>query len=497
MSKVTFIFNQTKLTIQCNTNDKMENICLKFASKVGNDINKMNFLYKGENINLNLTFEEQANLIDTNRKEMNILVYEKNNIFPNKNDLLFKSKEIICPKCYENCLFDIKKYKVNLYGCQSGHETKSIGLKEFTNTQKINKLKLVCNNCNNKNNSVSKDSKIFYCLDCKQNLCLLCNSIHNKNHNRIDYNDKDYICNKHNDSFYSYCKQCKTNLCLSCDSAHKNHKIILFRDIFPNIKEIEEEMNKFKEVYYAFKNNITKIIKILNTIIDNYEEYYNIISNIINNFNVKRKNYNALINVNEARKLMNIKNNFEEIINGNIINVKFNELFNIYNQMEFNILLYINEDLNEDEILEYKECFDTFDVNDCGLIDANELINISDSIIKDKKKKEAFVNNIKNFIKKKNNNLVNFEEFLKIISYDDKNTTIDYSSPEILREIFNIFIEENNKDRIDIKTFSKKAREMCPKLNDEEFYKVINEADKDKVGKLTYDEFCIVMKKIT
>lgn len=86
---------------------------------------------------------------------------------------------------------------------------------------------------------------------------------------------------------------------------------------------------------------------------------------------------------------------------------------------------------------------------------------------------------------------------MKIISYDDKNTTIDYSSPEILREIFNIFIEENNKDRIDIKTFSKKAREMCPKLNDEEFYKVINEADKDKVGKLTYDEFCIVMKKIT
>ena len=332
---------------------------------------------------------------------MSILVYEKNNIIINRDDSLYKSKEIICPKCYENCLFDIKKYKIKLYGCQSGHETKNISLKDFTNTQIINKSKLLCNNCNNKNKSVSKDSKLFYCLDCKQNLCLLCNSIHNKNHNRIDYNDKDYICNKHNDSFYSYCWQCKANLCLSCESAHKSHKIILFRDIFPNIKEIEEELNIFKELYHTFKNNITKIIKILNTIIENYEEYYNIISNIINNFDVKRKNYNILRNINEAQKLMNVKNNFEEIINGNIINVKFNELFKIYNQIEFNILLYINENLNEDEILEYKECFDTFDTNNCDLIDANEIINVSNSIIKDKKKYETYVEDIRNLIKKK------------------------------------------------------------------------------------------------
>ena len=86
---------------------------------------------------------------------------------------------------------------------------------------------------------------------------------------------------------------------------------------------------------------------------------------------------------------------------------------------------------------------------------------------------------------------------MKILTYDDKNISIDYSSPEILREIFNIFISEDNKDRIDIKRFSQKAREMCPKLNDEEFYKVINEADNDKDEKLTFDEFCIVMKKIT
>ena len=64
MSKVIFNYNGINTIIQCETNNKMEDICKKFIGKTRIDINQIYFLYNGNEINLNMTFYEQANNID-------------------------------------------------------------------------------------------------------------------------------------------------------------------------------------------------------------------------------------------------------------------------------------------------------------------------------------------------------------------------------------------------------------------------------------------------
>ena len=97
MSKVIFSFNGIQTIIQCLKEDKMKDICQKFTSKIDIDINSIFFLYGGNKLNLELTFQQHANSFDKNNNQMNILVYKYDN-----NDVL------ICPKCGEKLKFDKK-----------------------------------------------------------------------------------------------------------------------------------------------------------------------------------------------------------------------------------------------------------------------------------------------------------------------------------------------------------------------------------------------------
>ena len=90
MSEAKIIFNLEgiKITIQCSQEDKIKDICQKYATKIECNINSLLFLYGGNQMNMELKFKEQANLIDRNNKEMNILVYKKENddfIYPHCN----------------------------------------------------------------------------------------------------------------------------------------------------------------------------------------------------------------------------------------------------------------------------------------------------------------------------------------------------------------------------------------------------------------------------
>ena len=104
MSKVIFTFEGMQTTIQCSRNEKMKDICQKFSNKSGMEINKLFFLYGGDQINNENTFEQQANALDKERNEINLLVFEKSN--QNLNQGKVKSKDIICPQCFENCLIN-------------------------------------------------------------------------------------------------------------------------------------------------------------------------------------------------------------------------------------------------------------------------------------------------------------------------------------------------------------------------------------------------------
>ena len=101
MTKASVIFNfqGTDILIQCSQEEKMKDICQKLATKIERNVNSLVFLYGGSNLNFQLSFKDQANIIDKERNEMKVLVY--------KNE----SDELSCPKCGEK--INLNSEKIN------------------------------------------------------------------------------------------------------------------------------------------------------------------------------------------------------------------------------------------------------------------------------------------------------------------------------------------------------------------------------------------------
>ncbi len=74
-----------------NIKKTMKEITQNFSNKTTKNSNNSVFLYGAENIKPNLTFENQANQIDKNRLQKNVLVYESKNIVDNDKYLRNKS----------------------------------------------------------------------------------------------------------------------------------------------------------------------------------------------------------------------------------------------------------------------------------------------------------------------------------------------------------------------------------------------------------------------
>ena len=194
----------------------------------------------------------------------------------------------------------------------------------------INISKIICQNCENYNKG-SVHNNIFYrCNNCKKDLCPICYSNHDKNHNIINYDDKNYICEKHNMIYMAYCNDCKQNICMYCEQNHDNHNIINYGKLIPN--KNDDILKKLEEKKINLDNDINEIIIKLNKVKGNYENYYNIIKNIYNNFNKEKINFEILYNINNINN-NDIMKDIDNIINDNNIENKFNKIMNIYNKM--------------------------------------------------------------------------------------------------------------------------------------------------------------------
>ena len=195
MVEIVFSYDTVETIIKSSAHEKMENIINQFKNKIAKD--NFLFIYGGKMVNEELTFEQQANELDKARNKMNILVYDNFNTIVKEK--IITSKESICPDCGENILVKIKDYKLN-YECKNNHVKGKILLKEYEESQKINLSKLLCHKCL-KSSSKIFNNQFYFCSTCGFNLCPLCKSIHDNNHNVIIYDLKNYFCKKHNDSF--------------------------------------------------------------------------------------------------------------------------------------------------------------------------------------------------------------------------------------------------------------------------------------------------------
>ena len=316
MPEVVFSYKGQEIHIQCDSNEKLKDIINRFATKIQIDISKIYFLYGGKNINKELEFNQITNKEDKQRMKINILVNEINN--PILNDVIIHSKDIICPICQEICFINFNNYKINLNNCPNKHNN-NILIENYNNTQKINISKIICGLCKIKSKAETFENKFYKCFTCNINLCPLCETKHDKKHNILNYDKKDYKCNYHNEKYSKYCFDCNKNICVECQKEHKNHKSIYYGDIIPNDIEKTKEFSNYIE---KLNNNIDLIINKLVKIKDNIKLYFDMNNSyIINN---KNKNYQTLKNINEFINYNNIiMEDIKEIVSDNDINNKF------------------------------------------------------------------------------------------------------------------------------------------------------------------------------
>ena len=265
MAEVIFNYEGTKINIPCSVNEKLKVIINRFLNKIKDNKYNINsiYLYNGDEIDIELTFNEQANDIDKNTKKMNIVVTNNNNtdFYLNENKQTI-STDIICPICKENIFIDIKNFKINLTGCKNNHYQNYILLNLFEESQKIDLSKISCDICNKSNKKKTHNNEFYICNTCNKNLCPLCKTVHNKEHSIINYDNKNYICKEHNESFNKFCETCNENICIICENAHIKHKIFEFGKILIDKKDLTDTLKNLKHYIDKLKYRINLYIEV-------------------------------------------------------------------------------------------------------------------------------------------------------------------------------------------------------------------------------------------
>ena len=396
--QIEFTLNGVKTTIECKADEKMKDIFKTFKLKVNAQDKLLLFLYNRIYIRNEeeKTVNEISNKEDKTRSKINILVNEtKDQPIPQLQDCIIKPNNIICPECYEDTKFTIEDYVINLSGCKNNHDIDNIFLDKFDSTQNINISKIICQDCKKFNKGNVFNNEFFRCNKCKKNLCLKCFIKHDKNHKIINYDDKNYICEQHNEIFNAYCKKCQVNICKKCkedigkkcNSIHdeNNKNIINYDELYPKDEKIVDILKQLEEANNILKNDINTIKEKLNKIKENFEIYYNINKNIFNNFNKNKEkvNYNILNNVNQIINVKTLKiiKDIKNISNTNNIHDKFKSLINIYNLMTSKNAISIAYNFDKDDN-DRKLFGDEFIKNNnkiCKMIINNTKYNLDDN----------------------------------------------------------------------------------------------------------------------
>ena len=290
MIEIEFNNNQFITIIQAKMDDLFQDVINKFIQKSLLEPDSVNFIVNGKIVNPNESVESHMSNLDKENKNMKILVSMIEKDDPNKKQVIIKSKDIICPQCKEPCRITTDNYKIKLFECVNNHITENIKFIDFDNTQKINESKIICDQCKFKNKGNCPKNEFYRCLTCKLNLCLLCKSNHNPKHNIILYDQRNYICQIHNEPIIKYCKQHKKNICFACEE-HEEHDSIFLGNLKSNIKEKKKILNEFKVNIDSINKIIKEVIDKLNGFKEYINKFYEINNNIIENYDVKKRNF--------------------------------------------------------------------------------------------------------------------------------------------------------------------------------------------------------------
>ena len=352
MASLNFECSGTLQVMQCKLEDKMKDIFDKYCFKTQRDRNSIYFLYSGERIEEEKLLSEVIGNNIENAQDIKILVCSTN--APTIEHKIEQSRFIRCPECGEGILLGFEDYKINLSHCKNDHSKNGIFINQFQLTQMIDITEIKCQICNDeqKNKGETHNNEFYICFNCNKNICPLCKLSHDKSHNVVKYDEKNYFCNKHqNEKYVKFCNNCKLNVCILCESEHENHSSKSFGSMMPKEEIIKEKMKEFKKEIDLFKIKVDNIISNLEFVKKNLDKYYEINETMLKNYKPSFKNYETLTNINQINN--NIHNILSEIklINSENSDQTLN-ILNIYQKMvnketsEVNLTYNINREEN-------------------------------------------------------------------------------------------------------------------------------------------------------
>ena len=314
MSEVSIIFNfeGADIMIQCLKTDKMKYICQKYENKIQINMNSLIFLYGGNHLNFDLSFNELANSIDKSNNKMKILVYK--NEFNEFN-------ECSCPKCGEK--IKIKSDKID-----------KVILSNNNIKDKIDGIKFQIEN-------IIKISVMNPVIIQLKNINFILNSINEsiqKNNEQlknlfddVDYNNIEKFTNK------NYIKGL-----LEIKSKEINKNIILFNsdinnsiDVYINKEKVNMTKINNKWSYCFSKEGKYSFEIAFNNVISNMEGFFNECSNIIS-LDLSNLNISEITNLvfifNKCYRLKEVKG-INKIITDKILDL--NSIFQGCQELEY------------------------------------------------------------------------------------------------------------------------------------------------------------------
>ena len=353
MVEIEFSFNQVITNIQAKLDDPFQDVINKFMQKSLVQPGSINFLANGKVINPNESVESHMSNLNKENNKMKISVTMTENEDQNKEEVIIKSKDIICPQCKEPCRITTENYKIKLYECINGHNVENIKFIDFDNTQNINASQIKCDNCKFKNKGNCPNDEFYRCMNCKLNLCLLCKPNHDPRHDIIKYEQRNFLCQIHNEPLIKYCIKCRKNICFACEG-HENHESEHLEKLKPNIEEKKKILNELKINIDEINKIIEQVIEQLNGFMSYINKFYKINNNILENYDVKKRNFQVLKNLNEIDNNNEIIKTIKDINNNNNIKNKISDILNLYNDMnraKMNIMTIIYNVDNQNKII--------------------------------------------------------------------------------------------------------------------------------------------------
>ena len=152
---------------------------------------------------------------------------------------------------------------------------------------------------------------------------------------------------------------------------------------------------------------------------------------------------------------------------------------------KFDAKKYCKKNLNEETVGKLKEVFDVFDYDGSGNISAEELINTIRAMgIEDQA--TQIINIVNN---SGHEGEMDFGAFLDIFGFGN-----DSSSEGTLQSVFEAFAGSN--DTFGPEEFEKVAGSVGENFSTAEVDQMIDFADKDRDGLISYDEFINVVTKV-